>query len=180
MAYTVVKSRIKKPSRAVLKDEEIMFTGKQALKDYPERFRRVEAEVEVDGEKCVMAFISNNLQWAPSSICDLYKHRWKIEVFFKEIKQTLQLCDFLGYSEKAVRWQIWIALLVYILMRYQSYLGEWNHSFTRLFTLIRGIIWDGYQLQYILERYGTAGGKYKMLATPQQAYLPGFDLKFMG
>lgn len=180
MAYTVVKRRIKKPSKAILKDEEIIFRGKKAFKDYPERLRRVEAEVEVDGKKRVMAFISNNLQWAPSSICDLYKHRWKIEVFFKEIKQTLQLCDFLGCSETAVRWQIWIALLVYVLMRYQAYLRAWQHSFTRLFTLIRGIIWDRYELEELLDRYGTAAVKFRMLATPQQAYLPGFDLKVMG
>jgi IS4 transposase len=42
-----------------------------------------------------------------AAIADIYKTRWDIELFFKQIKQTLQLSDFLGYSENAIRWQIW-------------------------------------------------------------------------
>ncbi len=48
-----------------------------------------------------MTFITNNLEWAASSICDLYRCRWGIEVFFKQIKQTLKVCDFLGHSKQA-------------------------------------------------------------------------------
>ena len=62
-----------------------------------------------------MTFITNNFEWAPGSITDLYKARWGIELFFKEIKQNLKLADFLGYNENAVRWQIWTAMTVYIL-----------------------------------------------------------------
>ena len=46
-------------------------------------------------------------------MADLYRCRWQIEVFFKQIKQTLQLADFLGHNANAVRWQVWMALLVY-------------------------------------------------------------------
>ena len=52
----------------------------------------------------------------PSGQHDLraaYRNRWSIEAFFKQIKQTLQLADFLGHSANAVRWQVWTALLVY-------------------------------------------------------------------
>ena len=62
-------------------------------------------------------------------------------MFFKEIKQTLQLADFMGYNENAVRWQIWIARLVYLLLRFLAWRSKWKHSFTRLFTLIRGVVW---------------------------------------
>ena len=48
----------------------------------------------------------HNLQWPPYSICDLYRARWGIETFFKEIKQTLQLADFMGTGENAIKWQI--------------------------------------------------------------------------
>ena len=48
----------------------------------------------------------HNFTWSPYSICELYGSRWGIEVFFKEIKQTLQLADFLGTSENAIKWQI--------------------------------------------------------------------------
>ena len=66
--------------------------------------------------------LPNNLTGAPSSVCELYRCRWSIETFFREIKQTLNLCDFLGHSANAVRWQVWTALLLYVLMRFQAYL----------------------------------------------------------
>jgi len=64
------------------------------------------ADVWVDNKLKRMSFLSNNMTWAASSICELYKSRWAIEVFFKEIKQTWQLADFMGTSENAVKWQI--------------------------------------------------------------------------
>ncbi len=51
------------------------------------------------------------MDWSRRSMDDLYPSRWTIEVFFKQIKQTLKLGDFLGHSANAVRWQIWTALL---------------------------------------------------------------------
>ncbi|MCU0772689.1 MAG: hypothetical protein MUE94_13115 [Verrucomicrobia bacterium] len=56
-------------------------------------------------------------------------------MFFKQIKQTLQLADFLGNSANAVQWQIWTALLTYVLLRFCAWLSQWAHSFTRLFAL---------------------------------------------
>jgi IS4 transposase len=95
-------------------------------------------------------------------------------VFFKQIKQTLQLADFLGTSANAVRWQVWTALLVYLLLRYLAFLSEWNHSFSRLFTLVRVALWKKWDALHLLRRYGTANGHVRYLARPEQAYLPGF------
>ena len=69
-----------------------------------------------------MQFISNQFEWSACSICELYLARWGIEVFFKEIKQTLQLADFLGTRENAIKWQIWTALLTYLLLRLTAWL----------------------------------------------------------
>ena len=66
----------------------------------------MEAEVEVKKKMVTMTFISNTFNWSAVSICELYRARWGIEVFFKEIKQTLQLADFMGYNKNAVRWQV--------------------------------------------------------------------------
>ncbi|MGH9591589.1 MAG: IS4 family transposase, partial [Bryobacteraceae bacterium] len=114
MAYRVVKKRLRKPTGKILRDEEVVLTVFYSRRDYPQRLRRVEALVEVDGQEKVMVFITNHLQWAASSVCDLYRCRWQIECFFKAIKQTLQLADFLGNSANAVRWQLWMALLCYV------------------------------------------------------------------
>jgi IS4 transposase len=56
----------------------------------------VRALVEVDGQIVERVFLTNNLQWAPRSVAELYRCRWQIEVFFKQLKQTLQIADFFG------------------------------------------------------------------------------------
>ena len=105
-----------------------------------------------------MTFITNNKEWAANSICELYKCRWSVEVFFKQIKQVLQLCDFLGYSENAVKWQIWTALLMYVLLRFLGFINKWQHSFNRIYTLVRGVLWSRFNLSLLLQSYGTATG----------------------
>ena len=173
MAYTVIEKR---PSHApdLVKDEVIQLTGPLSKQDYSSSMRLITADVEVNGVLKTMRFLSNNLEWAPSSICDLYKARWAIEVFFKQLKQTLQLADFLGYSKQAVRWQVWTALLTYLLLRFIAFKSMWKWSFARLFTAIRGVLWSQFNLFQLLTRYGTASDPPKITATLHQAYLPGF------
>lgn len=141
---------------------------------YPVELRRIVALVEVDGREVEMTFLTNNLEWSAQSIVELYRCRWQIEVFFKQIKQTLQLADFLGTSANAVRWQVWTALLVYLLLRYLAFLSNWSHSFSRLFTLIRAALWKKWDLLSLLRCHGTAKGHFRYLAQPEQAYLPGW------
>lgn len=172
MAYEVVKNMPESKDEKILRDEVIMLSN--ANKPAPELMRRIVALVEVDGEEREMVFLTNNLQWSPRSVADLYRCRWEIEVFFKQIKQTLQLADFLGHNANAVRWQVWIALLVYLLLRYLSYVSKWAHSFTRLFTIARAVLWSNIELLDLLGRYGTAKGTFRNLARPEQAYFPGF------
>jgi hypothetical protein len=136
--------------------------------------RRVVALVEVDGVEREMAFLTNQFDWAASSVADLYRCRWQIEVFFKQIKQTLQLADFLGHNENAVRWQVWTALLLYVLLRFVAWVHRWAGSFSRLFTLLRATLWMPKDLAALLERYGTADPKKRrMCAHPESAFLPG-------
>lgn len=142
---------------------------------YPKLMRLIVATVKVNGKDKTMKFLTNNMDWASSSICDLYLARWGIEVFFKQIKQTLQLSDFLGHSENAIRWQIWTALLAYILLRYIGYLGRWCGSFRRLFTLLRGVLFSRLEMFSVLQSCGTAGGHARKRVSPEGVYLPGFD-----
>ncbi len=137
--------------------------------------RRIRAMVEVDGEMREMEFLTNQMEWAASTIVELYRCRWEIEVFFKQLKQTLKLCDFVGYSANAIRWQLWMALLAHLLLRYIAWTSQWSHSFVRLFALVRGVIWQKLDIPKLLERYGTAGGSYRNMAQPAQAYFPGFS-----
>ncbi len=60
-------------------------------------------------------------------------------------------------SANAVRWQVWTALLTYVLLRFCAWLSQWGHSFTRLFALLRSALWQKLELRSLLEVYGTAG-----------------------
>lgn len=162
------------PKGNVKRDDRIKLVGVKPSKDYRDELRLVEADVEVDGKMVRMIFITNNFEWAASSIADLYKARWGIEVFFKEIKQNLKLADFLGYNEEAVRWQVWAAMTVYILLRYIEHISRWTHSsFNRLFTVLRGVMWSYVDMWELLESYGTASGSIRIGGQPDQAWLPG-------
>ena len=176
MSYRVRKKlqHKRKPGSKIIRDDLVILTTAKSKEQYPEKLRRVEMLVEIDGKEVVMVFITNNTKWAATSVGALYQARWGIEVFFKQIKQTLKVCDFLGHSKHGIRWQLWSALLVYILLRYQSQLVGWSHSFIRLFAMVRGVTWSLLDLNLLLKSYGTASGSYRYRARPETLYLPGF------
>ena len=95
-------------------DQTIVVSGFYATKDYPEKLRRIKF---YDNEhNRILVFITNNFTIPAITICQLYKYRWKVELFFKWIKQHLRIKSFYGTSENAVKTQIWIAISVYVLV----------------------------------------------------------------
>ena len=173
MSFRVVRRYQRGRIGNILRDDVVQMKSSASRRLYPAWLRRVVAMVEVDGQWREMTFLSDNLQWSAQTIVDLYRCRWGIESFFKEIKQTLQLADFLGHNANAVRWQVWTALLTYVLLRFCAWISRWGHSFTRLFTLLRSALWLKLDLRGLLDSYGTAKGNFRFLGTPEQAYLPG-------
>lgn len=171
--FKVVKKRPRSADERVLADELVVPCGRWSGQDYPGRLRRVRMRLVLDGVEQEMTFMTNHEEWSATSIAELYRCRWQIEAFFKQIKQTLQLADFLGHSANAVRWQVWTALLVYVLLRFQSWRSRWMHSFARLFTLLRAALWLRRDLAQLLRRYGTASGDFALLGAPAQSWLPG-------
>lgn len=175
LSYRVVKKRLRKPEGKILRDDEIVLKSFRTYRKYPRRLRRVVALVEVDGVEREMVFLTNHFQWAARTVAELYRCRWQIEIFFKQIKQTLQLTDFLGNSDNAVRWQVWTALLVYVLLRYQAWVSQWQGSFVRLWACLRSALWLKLDAISLLKSYGTAPGSWRLRAHPDQAYLPGLQ-----
>ena len=171
--YRVIRPLQEGPDGDILADDVVELTSGPSQRAYPVEMRRVVARVEVDGEMRTMEFLTNNFTWSAKTIADLYRSRWGIETFFKELKQTLKLADFLGHNANAVKWQIWTALLTYLLVRFCAWLSNWSHSFTRLFALLRSALWQKLDLSSLLEVYGTAGGGGRFIGTPEQAYFPG-------
>jgi len=174
MAYRVRRRNIKKRQGNILRDDLVVLTGPQSREHYSETFRLVRAIVEIDGKLREMTFITNNLDWAASSIADLYKSRWAIEMFFKEIKQTLQLSDFLGHNRSAVQWQVWTALIAYLLLRFQAFQHSWKHGFKRFFCLIRSNLWSKHGIASLIEFCGTARGSPAHSEIVRPGYLPGY------
>jgi hypothetical protein len=174
MTYRVIGQHA--PAKgALLGDWIIELTTKKSREQYPQTLRLVTARVEMDGKVKQMEFITNNMEWAATSVCDLYRSRWGIEVFFKQIKQTLKLSSFLGYSENAIRWQVWTAMLTYVLLRFVGEMSRWSGSFRRLFTLIRGVLLSSRDLWWVIESCGTAPVRPPPEIGPNQPCLPGFN-----
>jgi len=95
-------------------DQTIRFTGYHAVRNYPEKLRRVKYYDRKAGNTYV--FLTNNFNWDAKLVADLYKQRWQIELFFKWIKQHLKVKVFWGQSANAVKTQIWIAICTYVMV----------------------------------------------------------------
>ena len=109
-----VKSNPSERMNGVLCDQYVLLNNYYAAKDYPERIRRVKF-YDVETGKTLI-FLTNNFYLKATEIAQLYKHRWKIELFFKWIKQHLKIKSFWGQSENAVKTQVWIAVSMYVLV----------------------------------------------------------------
>lgn len=95
-------------------DQTIVLSGFYTSKDYPEKLRRIKFYDKEHNRTLV--FLTNNFTLPALTICQLYKYRWKVELFFKWIKQHLRIKAFYGTTENAVKTQIWIAISVYVLV----------------------------------------------------------------
>ena len=101
-------------STGLRSDQTIILTGVNTAKDYPEPLRRIHY---YDAETCKhFIFLTNNFLLPAIIIAQLYKARWRVELFFKWIKQHLRIKKFYGTSENAVKTQIWIAVCAYVLV----------------------------------------------------------------
>lgn len=114
LQFKRVKSRAPDKETGILCDQDILLTGINSSKRYPEHLRRIKF-YDAEFERTFI-FLTNNFKINAQTVTRLYKHRWGIELFFKWIKQNLKVQSFWGFSENAVKTQIWIAISVYVLV----------------------------------------------------------------
>jgi len=97
----------------LLCDQEIDLVVFYSQQGYPARLRRIRYR---DAEGRRLVFLTNHMTLPSLTICELYRSRWQVELFFKWIKQHLRINRFFGTSENAVKTQVWIAVAVYVLV----------------------------------------------------------------
>jgi len=148
----------------ILKDEIIRLTSPKAQKTGIDNFRFRPIKVYKEDENKVIEIITNNLEWSARTIADLYKKRWDIELFFKAIKQNLQIKTFVGTSENAVKSQIYIALIIYLLLQLISRtIAKKTHAFSNFVEKIRICLSFYLSLDYVCNNIGEGAKKVRIL-----------------
>ena len=112
--FELIASRSTDQSLGIISDQDITLLGFRSHKRYPDHLRRIEF-YDTEFER-TFVFLTNNFKLKAATITNLYKSRWKIELFFKWIKQNLKIQSFWGFTENAVKTQIWVAISVYVLV----------------------------------------------------------------
>jgi hypothetical protein len=135
-AYMVTKSREIPPNvKNITADLTVKLSGQQAAQKYGKPLRVVRFDDPETGK--TLEFITNNFVWAASTIAMLYKQRWMIEIFFKQLKQHLKIKSFVGISENAVMIQIWTAMIAILLLKYLKIRSKYAWHMSNLVASIR-------------------------------------------
>lgn len=134
----------------ILKDETIRLISKRAVETgIAECVLRL-VHVYKEDENKVIAIITNQLEWEYNTIAELYKKRWDIELFFKALKQNLQVKTFWGTSENAVKSQIYVALICYLLLELiRRTISKTDIAFSNLVEKIRFCLYLYLTLDYV-------------------------------
>lgn len=112
--FNRLESRPVDPATGVRSDQVVWLANPASIKHYPDKLRRIHYVDAETGKSFV--FLTNNFELPAVTIAMLYKSRWKVELFFKWIKQHLRIKHFYGTSDNAVKTQIWISVCVYVLV----------------------------------------------------------------
>jgi Domain of unknown function (DUF4372)/Transposase DDE domain len=133
--YAVVEECQVPAKGDVLRDQIISLPALAKAGEEPVLFRRIEYWNQDKHE--ILVFFTNLLHLAASTIAAIYKDRWKVELFFKALKQTLKVKTFLGTSANAVKTQIWTALIAMLILKYLQMKSTFGWSLSNLAALLR-------------------------------------------
>lgn len=153
LQFNRLESRPVDPSTGVRSDQVVRLRNPSSLKHYPDKLRRIHY-VDADTQKHLV-FLTNNFELPALTIALLYKSRWKVELFFKWIKQHLRIKHFYGTSDNAVKTQIWISICVYVLV---AILKKYLRSEKSLYSILQILSVNAFEkspLQQILREFGS-------------------------
>lgn len=134
--YQIVSKAYRKGKGGVsYREEIIVFNNDRSFERCPYKLRIVKYHDAQSNQD--LAFLTNNLNLSAATIAEVYRDRWKIENFFKALKQYLKVKTFLGTSENAVKSQLWTALIAMLLMKFLQLKSKLGWSLSNLFALFR-------------------------------------------
>ena len=137
-------------------DHTVVLASASSRKHYPDPLRRIHYhDAEQDRS---LRFLTNNFDLPALTVCLLYKSRWQVELFFKWIKQHLRIKAFYGYSENAVKTQIWIAVSIYVLV---AIVKKRLALETSLHEILQVLSLTLFEQVPILQAFGDAGPREK-------------------
>ena len=155
----------------IIKDELIILNSNKAVETKINEQKLRLVSVYKEDENKVIQIITNNLDWSARTVADLYKKRWDIELFFKAIKQNLQIKSFVGTSENAVKSQIYVSLICYLLLELiNRTISKKAKSFTSLVEKIRICLVFYLGLDYVCNQVGE--GAKKIRGKPEMVFEP--------
>jgi transposase len=135
MDFRVVQRRAVLAYRGVRSDRLIRLRGPKSRKRYPDTLRLIRYTDPQTGKR--LSFLTNNLKLSASTIALLYRKRWKIEQFFRWIKQHLHIKGFFGTTPNAVQTQIWIAVAAYVLLARLKHLYQLPQELGEIANIVR-------------------------------------------
>jgi len=148
MLYSRIESRPVDHSTGLRSDQSIRLTGRLTTRAYPILLRRVTFR---DSEQGLLEFLSNNFNVPALTIPDLYRCRWRVELFFKWIKQNLCFKRFYGNTTNAVQSQIWIAVCIYVLIMIVRKELQLNLSPTEIHRVLSLALFDKDPIENVLK-----------------------------
>lgn len=134
----------------IMKDEIITLKNESSKVKYPNKLRRVSIWDEENQQ--IIELITNQFYWSPNTISELYKSRWQVEIFFRDIKQLLHIKSFIGTSENAVMTQIWTALITILILKALKAQSKFDWYLSNLVAFIRLNLFVKIDLQKWLDR----------------------------
>ena len=132
--YDVVERR-EVPDKGHVRSDEVIFFPSMAANGKEYFFRRV--EVSDEEQQRTLVFLTNHLKFGATTIAAIYKDRWKVELFFKALKQNCKIKTFLGTSANAVHTQIWTALIAMLVLKYLQLKSTFGWSLSNLVAMLR-------------------------------------------
>lgn len=138
-------------STGVRSDQTILLTGKITSGKFPDLLRRVSFYAEDTDQRFV--FLTNNFNIPSPTVAAIYHQRWKIELFFKWIKQHLRIKRFLGTSPNAVKTQIWTAMATYALIAILKKRLGLQHSLYTILQILSTTLFEKTPVQLVFQRY---------------------------